>query len=84
MLKLIWKKIRILPIFKVLKKFGDLEDDDMLRTFNMGVGIIAVIKEEFVQMAVKHLKTSGVETYEIGVIREGDKSVDFYNGLLWQ
>ncbi|MEK7132904.1 MAG: phosphoribosylformylglycinamidine cyclo-ligase [Patescibacteria group bacterium] len=78
------EKIRILPIFKVLKKFGDLEDDDMLRTFNMGVGIIAVIKEEFVQMAVKHLKTSGVETYEIGVIREGDKSVDFYNGLLWQ
>ena len=39
----------------------------------MGVGIIAVIKEEFVQMAVKHLKTSGVETYEIGVIRKGTK-----------
>lgn len=76
-------KIRILPIFKTLKKFGGLEDIDMLRTFNMGVGITAVVREQFVETAIKHLKAFAVEAYEIGVIKEGDKSVDFYNGLKW-
>src|SRR3989338_2031312 len=48
-------KIRILPIFGVLKKFGDLEDADMLRTFNMGVGIDAVVRKTFAQEVISHL-----------------------------
>ena len=43
------EKIRILPIFKTLKQFGALEDADMLRTFNMGVGMTAVIKQAFTE-----------------------------------
>lgn len=76
-------KIKILPIFKTLKKFGSLEDTDMLRTFNMGVGMTAVVRQSFVETACAHLKEQGVEAYEIGVITEGDKSVDFTSELQW-
>lgn len=64
-------KIKILDIFKTLKKFGKLEDGDMFRAFNMGVGIAAVVKENFVDEAKKHIKRFGIDTYEIGKIIKG-------------
>ncbi len=76
-------KIRILPIFKTLKTFGNLEDADMLRTFNMGVGLTAVVKKEFAGEAIRHLEAQGIEAYEIGAILKGEKQVVFTGGLSW-
>jgi len=77
-------KIRILPIFKTLKKFGALEDADMLRTFNMGVGMTAVVRREFTEEALAHFKSTGVEAYEIGGIVKGSKEVAFEGELQWE
>ncbi|MEK7156500.1 MAG: phosphoribosylformylglycinamidine cyclo-ligase, partial [Patescibacteria group bacterium] len=77
-------KIRILPIFGTLKKSGGLEDADMLRTFNMGVGITAVVRKEFVEEAIAHIKAQGIEAYEVGTIVEGDKTVTFTGELNWK
>ncbi len=77
-------KIRILPVFSTLKKFGGLEDADMLRTFNMGVGITAVVRKEFAEEAIAHAKAQGVEAYEIGTIVGGDKTVQFTGQLNWK
>ena len=76
-------KIRILPVFQTLKKFGGLEDADMLRTFNMGVGITAVVRKEFAKEAMAHIKAQGIEAYEIGTIVEGNKTVEFTGQLQW-
>lgn len=76
-------KIRILPVFGTLKKFGGLEDADMLRTFNMGVGITAVVRKEFAEEAMAHIKAQGVEAYEVGTIVEGDKTVTYTGELNW-
>ncbi|OGG79901.1 phosphoribosylformylglycinamidine cyclo-ligase [Candidatus Kaiserbacteria bacterium RIFCSPLOWO2_01_FULL_54_13] len=74
-------KIKVLPIFSVLKKYGELDDADMLRTFNMGVGIAAVVREGFADEAIAHIKKSGIDAYEIGIVGKGNKNVDF-EGLL--
>ncbi len=76
-------KIKILNIFKVLKKFGDLEDNDMMRTFNMGVGMTAVVKKDFVDTIQSHLKKCGVESYEIGRVVKGNKQVILKEVLNW-
>lgn len=76
-------KIRILPIFKTLKQHGGLEDSDMMRTFNMGVGMCAVVRGEFAEEAMAHLKSNGVETYEIGAIVQGSGTVRFEGSLAW-
>ncbi|KKT00715.1 MAG: Phosphoribosylformylglycinamidine cyclo-ligase [Candidatus Nomurabacteria bacterium GW2011_GWA1_43_17] len=68
-------KIRILKIFKTLKKFGKLEDEEMFRAFNMGVGIAAVVKKNFAGKAKKHLRKFGIDTYEIGKIIKGKGKV---------
>ncbi len=78
------RKIRIHPIFEVLRKFGDLEDQDMLRTFNMGVGLTAVVKRSFVENIIAHMKKYDIEAYEIGEIGTGDKQVQFSGTLLWK
>ena len=77
-------KIRILPIFRTLKTFGKLQDADMLRTFNMGVGLAAVVRKEFADEAMAHLKQFDVTTYPIGTIVEGEKQVEFTGALQWE
>lgn len=76
-------KIRILPVFKTIRKFGAVEDADMLRTFNLGVGIAAVVRREFADEAVAHLAGEGVAAYEIGAIVRGERKVAFAGVLRW-
>src|SRR3989338_5655221 len=75
--------IRILPIFKTLKKFGQLDDADMLRTFNMGVGLTAVVRKEFADEAIAHLGSMGVEAYPVGAIAAGKQTVQCRGALHW-
>jgi phosphoribosylaminoimidazole (AIR) synthetase len=49
----------------------------------MGVGTAAVVKGEFVDLAVTHLKKQGIETYSMGTIKKGNKSVQFTGTLNW-
>lgn len=77
------QKIIIPAVFKRLKQYGKLEDADMLRTFNMGVGIAAVVKPDFAETMIGHMKKSGIDAYEIGTIVEGRREVVFNGALKW-
>jgi phosphoribosylformylglycinamidine cyclo-ligase len=61
-------KIKVLPIFEFMKKYVD--EDEMFRTFNMGVGMILAVDEENVD---KVLQNS--DGYVIGKIEKGQKGV---------
>lgn len=76
-------RIRIHPIFTALKKHGSLEDADMLRTFNMGIGMAAVVRPEYAAEAIRHLSAMGVAAYEIGSITEGKGEVDVAGSFAW-
>ena len=76
-------KVRVHPVFATLKQYGKLEDADMLRTFNMGVGIAAVVRPEFAEEFVAHMRGQGIEAYPIGIITEGDTKVRFTGSLTW-
>jgi phosphoribosylformylglycinamidine cyclo-ligase len=76
-------KIQIHSVFKPLKKYGALEDADMLRTFNMGVGVAAVVKSGFVAEMVAHLKKFDIGAYETGLIKAGSQKVELTGTLHW-
>ena len=76
-------QIRVLPVFKVIRKMGDVEDADMLRTFNMGVGMTIVAKETGIEKIRKHLLDKGCNSYEIGEIAKGEKKVVYQGKLRW-
>ena len=74
-------KIKIPQIFKVLKHHGQLDTSDMLRTFNMGVGLALIVAKENVAPVNNHLQTEGYRPYVIGEIVEGSKQVQFTDKL---
>jgi len=67
--------LRVLPIFGVIKRYGQVPDTDMLRTFNMGVGITMVVKPSALPAVTAHLRQFGCEAYVIGEIVEGNQTV---------
>ncbi len=56
------------PIFARIQKAGDVGDGEMLRTFNMGVGMCAVVARADVQRALDLLQKRGQPAFEIGVV----------------
>ena len=66
--------VRILPIFTLLQKTGNISEHDMFNTFNMGVGMSVVVKKEDVATALSILKANGEDAYVIGeIIASEDK-----------
>jgi len=76
-------RIEVLPVFKLIKEIGSIDDTDMLRTFNMGVGLTIVASEAGVAPIRKHLSETGCESYVIGQIASGTGDVRFHEKLRW-
>lgn len=64
------KSFEILEIFKWFGKVGGVPIKDLLKTFNLGIGMIAIVKKENVAEAKRLLEESGEVVYEIGTIVE--------------
>lgn len=76
-------KYEVLEIFKLLKRYGDVEEDDMLRTFNLGVGLTLVTSEEYKEIVKTHLMSKGIHCYEIGKTVKGNKTVRCIGSIKW-
>jgi phosphoribosylformylglycinamidine cyclo-ligase len=65
-----WK---VPPLFTLLQRLGEVEDAEMFRTFNMGIGFVLIVHPEDVEKIRTQLKTSGEESYIFGEViqREG-------------
>lgn len=77
-------RIRVLPIFKLLRETGKIQDDEMLSTFNCGVGLIIVVKEKYAESMKAYIQKK-IPCYEIGRIKkaEREEKVTFINQIQW-
>ena len=66
------KSLRILPIFDLIAKTGDIPERDMFNTFNMGVGMSVIVKKDDADRALKVLKEAGEDAYIMGEIVKGE------------
>lgn len=69
------KALRILPIFDLLQKTGNIPERDMFNTYNMGVGMSLVVDSDKADEALQILKQSGEDAYLIGEITKSDAGV---------
>jgi len=60
-----------LPVFSVMQKLGNVDEKEMFRTFNMGIGMVVFCAETNVQIIHEALQ----ETFIIGTVKDGNKSV---------
>ena len=65
----------VLPIFEHLQTLGNVEQDEMLRTFNMGLGMLLVVPAKKFKKAQGLLERAGEKAYTVGRIVKGDRKV---------
>ena len=67
--------VRILPIFELIAKTGNIPERDMFNTFNMGVGMSIVVAAEDADKAIEVLKANGEDAYKLGTIVNGEEKI---------
>ena len=67
--------VRVLPIFDVIAKEGNIPERDMFNTYNMGVGMSIIVPAAEVEKALEILSANGETAYVIGEIIESDEKV---------
>lgn len=67
--------IKILPIFDLLAKTGNIPERDMFNTYNMGVGMSVVVSQSDAGKALEILRANGEDAYIIGRIIKSDEKV---------
>ena len=76
--------IDVLSIFKFIKEKAHIDNEEMLSTFNCGVGLIIIAKEGFADRIINYINQF-VKCYEIGVVKENisKEKVKFTNEFIW-
>ena len=67
--------VKVLPIFDLIAKRGNIPERDMFNTYNMGVGMSITVPADEVETALEILRANGEDAYVIGEIVKGDEGV---------
>ena len=67
--------VKVLSIFDLIAKTGNISERDMFNTFNMGVGMSVVVSKEDADKAIEILKSQGEDAYVIGEIIKSDSKI---------
>ena len=65
--------IKVLPIFDLIAKFGNVPERDMFNTYNMGVGMSIIVPAAQAELAMQILKDNGQDSYIMGSIIRNDE-----------
>ena len=68
--------LRILPIFQMIAKMGNIPERDMFNTFNMGIGMSVIVSPEQADAALRVLHANGVDAYAMGEVVAGEGGVE--------
>ncbi len=71
-------------VFGVIRRASNASQDEMLRTFNLGVGLVVVCRPEGVESVVQHLGFCGEQAYVIGEIVAGTGKVSCHGDLVYR
>ena len=64
-----------MPVFDVMQNIGGIEQDEMYRAFNMGIGMVFIVKKDDVNRVKDSLEDISM-VYEIGIIDVDSNGVD--------
>jgi phosphoribosylformylglycinamidine cyclo-ligase len=65
------------PVFELIGREGAVPEDEMFRTFNMGIGMILIAAPEDVAQFEEHLARCGQPAHRIGEIVSGERRVEY-------
>jgi phosphoribosylformylglycinamidine cyclo-ligase len=65
------------PVFPWLQKLGNIDEAEMYRVFNMGIGFVVIVSRYYAESSKRQFEEEGVPAFEIGEVREGEPGVEF-------
>jgi len=65
------------PIFRLIQESGGVEDAEMFRTFNMGIGLILAVEAGVARVVEERLRALGESAWEIGEVVAGARGVEY-------
>jgi len=65
----------VLPIFESMRRIGNIEEGEMFRTFNMGIGMVIICDRSNAQATKGEVESRGTICYEIGMVNVGNRDV---------
>ncbi len=75
-------ELKLPPVFHYIRRAGNIEESEMLSTFNCGAGLVIVVSGKWKEWAAEVVKKY-YNCYEIGVITQGEEKVSFKNHITW-
>ncbi len=70
--------VRVLPIFDIIAREGNVPERDMFNTYNMGVGMTVTVDPADVDKTLEILRANGEDAYVLGEVVEGEKGVELW------
>lgn len=65
------------PVFRWMQELGDIDEAEMFRVFNMGIGFVIIVSEYYADSVLRQLNEDRYSASIIGEIREGEAKVTF-------
>jgi phosphoribosylformylglycinamidine cyclo-ligase len=65
------------PVFRLLAEKGQVPEDDMWRTFNLGVGMVLVVPPKHLERVLRNLREAGCPGFPMGNVVAGEKGVEY-------
>jgi phosphoribosylformylglycinamidine cyclo-ligase len=65
------------PVFKVLADRGAIPEDDLWRTFNLGVGMVLIVAPKHLEEVLRKLREAGFPGFPMGNIVKGERGVEY-------
>ncbi len=66
---------QIPPVFQIIQKIGKIEEKEMFRTFNMGIGFVLIVEKDSVDKIITKLHQMGQKAWVIGEVCTGQRGV---------
>jgi phosphoribosylformylglycinamidine cyclo-ligase len=71
------------PIFTEIRRLGLVDDEEMARVFNLGLGMVVAVSADTVDIAVTALSGAGIDPVVVGWVEEGGRGVELTGPPLW-
>jgi len=65
------------PVFSWLQRLGNIDEAEMYRVFNMGIGFVLIVSRYYAESIQRQLTAEGTPTFVIGEVREGEAGLEF-------
>src|SRR4051812_46616688 len=66
---------QVAPVFTWLQQLGEVDEDEMYRVFNMGIGLVLVVSPYYAESIQQQVATCGLKSWSIGRVVEGESGV---------